>query len=344
MEGKKMSKSFGNIIPLRKAIEVFGADPFRIAISATSELLQDADFSQTFAKAIKERLERFYASSLKVIEGVKDESREEVEAIDRWMISRLQQHIETVTQAMENFKFRQAVQTALYIIDQDIQWYLKRVPRVEGRQSTVHKILRQVLETRVRLLAPFAPHLCEEIWHQMGNPDFISVEEWPNGDEAQIDASVLAGEEIVKVLQEDISNIIQVTKMSPKRICLYTASDWKWKVYRKALELSEDGSLEVSNLMKSLMTEPTFRSNAKQVSAFALKIVADMKKSSPKILKKHLEIGYVDEFKAITDAKNYYTRELKAQIDCYKEAGEGIYNPKNRAGFAKPYRPAIYIE
>ncbi|MEE8322983.1 MAG: leucine--tRNA ligase [Candidatus Bathyarchaeia archaeon] len=344
MEGKKMSKSFGNIIPLRKAIEVFGADPFRIAIVASSELLQDTDFSQTLAKAIKERLERFYAFSLKVIEAVNDESGEDAEAIDRWMVSRLQQHIETVTQAMENFKFRQAVQTALYIIDQDIQWYLKRAFRVKGRRSTVHKILRQVLETRVHLLAPFAPHLCEEIWRRMGNPDFISMEEWPRGDEAQIDASVLAGEETVKMLQGDISNIIQATKMSPQRICLYTASDWKWKVYRKALELAEDGSLEVGNLMKNLMTEQTFRSNAKQVSAFALKIVVEMKKSSPKILKKHLQIGYFDEFKAITDAKDYYTRELKAQIDCYKEDDEDIYNPKNRAGLAKPYRPAIYIE
>jgi len=178
----------------------------------------------------------------------------------------------------------------------------------------------------------------------MGNPDFISMEKWPCGDEAQIDASVLAGEETVKMLQGDISNIIQATKMSPQRICLYTASDWKWKVYRKALELAEDGSLEVGNLMKNLMKEHTFRSNAKQVSAFALKIVVEMKKSSPKILKKHLRIGYFDEFKAITDAKDYYTRELKAQIDCYKEDDEDIYNPKNRAGLAKPYRPAIYIE
>jgi len=178
----------------------------------------------------------------------------------------------------------------------------------------------------------------------MGNPNFISVEEWPHGDEAQIDASVLAGEETVKTLQEDISNIIQATRMSPQRICIYTASDWKWKVYHKALELAEDGSLEVGNLMKNLMMKSTFRSNAKQVSAFALKIVADMKKSSPKILEKRLQTGYVDEFKAITDAKDYYTRELKAQIDCYKEDDEGVYNPKNRAGLAEPYRPAIYIE
>jgi len=92
------------------------------------------------------------------------------------------------------------------------------------------------------------------------------------------------------------------------------------------------------------MRDSELRNNAKQVSAFASKIVADMKKSPPKILEKRLQAGYVDEFKAITDAKDYYTRELKAQIDCYKEDDEGVYNPKNRAGLAEPYRPAIYIE
>ncbi len=178
----------------------------------------------------------------------------------------------------------------------------------------------------------------------MGNPDFISVKEWPQGDETLIDLTVLAGEETVKTLQEDISNIIQATRISPQRICLYTASDWKWKAYRKALELAEKGSLEVGNLMKILMTDTELRNNAKPVSAFASKIVADIKKSPPKILKKRLQAGYVDEFKAITDAKDYYTRELKAQIDCYKEDDEGVYNPKNRAGLAEPYRPAIYIE
>ena len=44
MDGKKMSKSMGNIIPLRQAIRKYGADPIRAAILVSSELLQDADF------------------------------------------------------------------------------------------------------------------------------------------------------------------------------------------------------------------------------------------------------------------------------------------------------------
>jgi leucyl-tRNA synthetase len=344
MEGKKMSKSFGNIIPLREAIDAYGADPFRVAILATAELLQDADFSPTLAKATKDRLERFYAAALEVIEGAQDEDDAEIDAIDRWMVSRLHQHVETATQAMEDFRFRQAVQIALYRLDQDVQWYHKRAPSGNRSRPASHKALRLVLETRVRLLAPFAPHLCEELWHRLGNPGFVSMAEWPHVDEAQIDWTVLAAEETVKTLQEDIVNILQATRMSPQRICLYTASDWKWKVYRKALELVEDGALEVGTLMKTLMTDAELRSQGRQVAAFASKTVAAMKKSPPQILEKRFHTGYVDEFTAITAAKDYYARELKAHIDCYQEDDAGAYNPANRAELAEPYRPAIYIE
>ena len=60
MEGKKMSKSTGNIIPIREAIDTFGADPLRLSLQATAELLQHADFNRALAKSVKERLNRFY--------------------------------------------------------------------------------------------------------------------------------------------------------------------------------------------------------------------------------------------------------------------------------------------
>ncbi|MCX8169821.1 MAG: leucine--tRNA ligase, partial [Candidatus Methanomethyliaceae archaeon] len=57
MEGRKMSKSLGNIIPLRKALRTYGADTLRVAILSSSELLQDADFSDSLARSIKSKLQ-----------------------------------------------------------------------------------------------------------------------------------------------------------------------------------------------------------------------------------------------------------------------------------------------
>src|SRR4030067_1756064 len=60
MEGAKMSNSFGNIIPLREALVKLGADPIRLSVMSAAELLQDADFSPTIAKSMRDRLARLY--------------------------------------------------------------------------------------------------------------------------------------------------------------------------------------------------------------------------------------------------------------------------------------------
>ena len=54
MDGKKMSKSFGNIIPLRQAVKTYGADPIRLGIMSAAELLQDADFSLELVKSFND--------------------------------------------------------------------------------------------------------------------------------------------------------------------------------------------------------------------------------------------------------------------------------------------------
>ena len=60
MEGKKMSKSLGNIIPLRHAIEEYGADSIRLTMLASAEILQDSDFSFDLVKGIRSKLFEIY--------------------------------------------------------------------------------------------------------------------------------------------------------------------------------------------------------------------------------------------------------------------------------------------
>ena len=64
MEGKKMSKSLGNIIPIRTVIQNYGADTIRLSILISAELLQDADFSFEIAKSIRSKLYDLYNQAL----------------------------------------------------------------------------------------------------------------------------------------------------------------------------------------------------------------------------------------------------------------------------------------
>ncbi len=342
MEGKKMSKSLGNVIPLRDALKSYGADPLRVAVLATAELLQDADFSNILAKSLAERLEHFFSYALQITDMNGNTWEKPLRAIDLWLLSHLQQRIKAVTVAMESLRFREAIHNALYMFDQDIQWYIRRSHAEEDKESPT--ILKQALEIRTLLLAPFAPHLCEELWEKMGKPPFISTAKWPSYDEAKIDIKVIEGEELVKTLRDDLLNIIQATKTTPKKIFFYTASRWKWEIYMETLKLAVEGQANVNNLMKRLMADTELKKYARQVLAFAQKTVADINKMPKDLIENHLKIGVLDEIEIMIKTKGFYSQEFNAEITIIAEDDADRYDPKDRSKLAGPYRPAIYIE
>jgi leucyl-tRNA synthetase len=339
MEGKKMSKSLGNIIPLKAAIRDYAVDPFRLAILSTAELLQDADFSPSLAKALRERLERLYASAceMAVSEIVSQET-----ILDRWILSRLQGHILAVTKTMDNLRFREAIQNIIYLLDQDIQWYLRRA---EVPQDFAHSsALKKVLETRILLLAPFTPHICEELWEILGKKGFASTAPWPEYDEAKVDYKAMLGEELVTSLREDTVSILNAMKLTPKRVSFYAAAPWKWEIYLKALELARDENLKVSPLMKDAMNDKKLKREGKQIAAFVQEIVEDLTKASKEMISRRLSANQIDEFQIISEARSFLAKELRAEIDIYRENDPDKRDPKNRGRLAEPYRPAIYVE
>jgi len=341
MEGKKMSKSLGNIIPLRDAIRDYGADPFRLTILSTAELLQDADFIPGLAKALRERLERLYTSALELAKS--ETIIQEMTALDRWMLSRLQGHVSAVTKAMDNLRFREAIHNAVYLLDQDIQWYLRRTDS-EEKSIARSSVLRRILETRVLFLAPFTPHLCEELWQILGKEGFVSIMRWPEYDESKMDTKALLGEELIMLLKEDTLNILNATKLTPKRVTFYTAAPWKWKIYLKALELAKVENLQVSLLMKEAMGDIELRREAKHVAAFVQETAEDLVKMPKEMVERRLSAGQIDEFQTITEARGFLAKELRAEVEAYREDDPARRDPKNRGRLAEPYRPAIYVE
>ena len=111
MEGKKMSKSLGNIIPLRQAIKKHSADAIRLSILISAELLQDADFSFDTVKGIRSKLQDIYNMG---IESFANSSQSQIkkakineELEDRWLLSRLQRTIADTTMSMDKLRVRE---------------------------------------------------------------------------------------------------------------------------------------------------------------------------------------------------------------------------------------------
>ncbi|MFQ6053774.1 MAG: leucine--tRNA ligase, partial [Candidatus Bathyarchaeia archaeon] len=345
MEGQKMSKSLRNIIPLVDAVEKFGADPLRLALMITAEPLKDADFSQELARSMQENLEKFYARAMEL--PAADDEEAELSEIDHWMLSRLQGYIEEATEAMAEMRVRKTIHAALYDLNQDLDWYLRRTAarREQGhRGRAVRHVLRTVLDAQVKMLAPFTPHLCEEIWEALGREGFVSLAPWPRADDALIRPDAEELESTVRAILDDVQNIVRVTGIKPTRIHFYMATGWKWKVYLKALELAAEGALNVGSLIREAFKDEELKVRVKEVQAFARAVAEDVKRTPAETVRRRLEMGVVNESKLLQDAADLFEAEFGCEVTVSGESDPWIRDPEGRAARAKPYRPAIYVE
>jgi leucyl-tRNA synthetase len=224
--GTKMSKSKGNIIPLRDLIKNVGADLVRINLVASNEGLNDADWRDESVPAYSSRIE--FIDYL--ISNLKKAKRKTLKNIDIFLQSRIQEHIKKTTENFEEMKFRSGIQSALFDFTNDLKWYVERSGGIENCNE---KTLRKALNDVVRLIAPVVPHICEEFWNKLGNKNFVSVAEWPKAEEKIVDRKILELEENLKKTIEDLKQIIKLTGKK-KNAYIYLVSPEEIKHFEEA--------------------------------------------------------------------------------------------------------------
>jgi leucyl-tRNA synthetase len=351
MEGKKMSKSIGNIIPLRQAIKEYSADAIRLSILISAELLQDSDFSYDAIKSVRSKLQDIYETGLKYAHtdhNFLSHNKRDIQSEDRWLISKLQRIIEDTTTSMDKLRMREALHNILYLLDQNLQWHSKRV-RAKNRESLVVDILNEFNKTRLRLLAPFAPFTAEEVWERMGNSESIIFAGWPLSDEGKKDIMAEESEELIMSMISDLQSIIKTTKMIPKRIILYIAAPWKSDLYLKILSIVlVENKFRIKDIIKELMKDSEQISTVRNDSNLIKKTIEDILSNPIIVRKRRLKtMSNFDERPYLEDAKSFISMECNsshAQIDIYSEEDMQKYDPKSRARFARAFKPAIYIE
>jgi len=338
MDGKKMSKSMGNIIPLRQAIRDYGADPIRLAIIISAELLQDADFNLESVTGIKHKL----VSLLDECSKLKPGKLDDLQAEDRWIQSKLFKLVPEVSAAIEKMRLREALHSILYSFDSDLNWYFKRV-NAKGRTG-ISGMLYNLNCTRVLMLSPFAPHIAEEMWEKLGGTGLVSNSHWPDVSDDVIDLNAIQSEELLKGIMEDIANILKVTKITPKKITIYTADYFKSKVYHAILEKVMSGETNMGVIMKDLIANPD-TSDIKKNPDFVQKIIKDILSEPVEIRKTKLETVEFDERQLIVNELTSLAKtDFGVELQVFSESDSDIYDPKGKARHARPFKPAILIE
>jgi leucyl-tRNA synthetase len=339
MEGKKMSKSLGNIIPLRTAIRENGADIIRLAMLVSAELLQDADFSFDTVRGIRAKLYGIFEMAERCA-GKKEDAAHEPE--DRWLLSRLQRTVAETTSSLEKLRMREAIHHVLYTLEQDQQWYLKRsaAKGKEGNMAT----LRECLEVQVKLLAPFAPFTSEELWERIGKGQNLISSKWPEVRQESIALDAEESEFLILSLLADAQNIIKVTKIAPTRIAVYTCAAWKTMIYKVVLAQVISGNTNFGEIMKVLLSDPQ-TAKAKTDPKLVQKMVEDILSSPVEARERRTALNAFSETSALADATSLISSENNnAQVTIYSEDDEGKYDPKQKSKFARPFKPAIFME
>ena len=339
MDGAKMSKSMGNIIPLRTAIREHGADPIRLAIISSAELLQDADFNMESVYGIQNKLE----SLLEECSNLKASQIGDSEAEDRWILSKTQGRIAQITEAVEKMRLREGLQDILFSFESDLSWYAKRV-EAKGRDN-VSGILHQINSARVAMLSPFAPHIAEEMWEKLGYTELASKSAWPEFSKENIDSTSIQSEELLKSTIDDIVNILKITKITPQKIVIYVNSDeFKSKVYRKILGIMVGGQNNMGVVMKELIADPQ-TTDAKKMPDYIQKVIKDLHSESEEIKSMKVESEEFDEKQFLsTELASIGKKEFGVEIQVFGATDEDIYDPKGKARHARPFKPAILIE
>jgi leucyl-tRNA synthetase len=194
------------------------------------------------------------------------------------------------------------------------------------------------------MLAPFAPFLCEELWSKTGKAGFISVAQWPVCDMDKIDVVAEEQENLIVDVVSDTSNILKAMKITPKRICYYTAASWKWQVYLKVLGKSLAEEVKINELMREFASDKDLRPHMKDIAGLVPRIMKALTKLPAERKANILKIKAVDEKGIFDGAAGFLRMRFNAEVSVYGEDEQGRYDPKHRAEMAMPNQPAIYVE
>ena len=194
-DGDKMSKSKGNVVDPLDIVNIYGADVLRVYVLFMGDYAAAVPWSDSSVKGCKRFLERV-ADLYDLSQG---------EGATPELETSFHKTIRKVSQDIEDMKFNTAIAALMSLSNEII---------------ACGKLTRDELVTFIKLLSPFAPHLCEELWEKLGGEGFLTLSEWPEYDEAKtVDAAV----EIAVQINSKVRSLLTLPLDCPKEEALEMA-------------------------------------------------------------------------------------------------------------------------
>jgi len=231
-KGEKMSKTRGNTVDPLDLLEEYGTDALRFALLMGTSPGNDSRLSTDKMESSRNFANKLWNATRFVIRSVEaggnvsqQIKRDEMPAEDRWIISRLNRAIASVTNLMEDFQFGEAQrQIHDFLWGEYCDWYIELAKiRLQANDNTPMPVLVHVLEKSLRLLHPYMPFLTEELWQQLKKRtdgiegESIMVASYPQANETETDAAAESEIEAIIEVVRTIRNVRAQYKVESNR-------------------------------------------------------------------------------------------------------------------------------
>ncbi len=251
-EGRKMSKSFGNVVTPDEVMNRFGVDVLRLYILSANAPWDDLKFNWEGVKATHRALNilwnvyRFPLPYM-ILDSFRPEAgadarwdgsfvRDQIRKMpdeDRWIVSRVNALARQVGDAMQDYQLHRATRALISFVLEDLsRWYVQLVrPRMWLEEDSPEK--RYAYETSyyvmrrlISLLAPFVPHVAEEIYQNLrleGDPGSVHMLDWAGADDLLVDSHLEAAMEVIRSFDDAVATARQTGRRKlrwPVRECV----------------------------------------------------------------------------------------------------------------------------
>jgi len=349
-DGYKMSKSRGNVISTEEVLENYGADALRLW-AANSVPGSDVPFAWKDVKYGYKFLRKFWNAFRFInmhIEGFEasigeEEIIENLNPMDKWILSKLNRLTVDVTNAVESYTFANAVNKIQAFIWHDFcDEYIEAVkyrlygdsPELAIPKEVAQYTLKTVILTSLKLLAPLTPHFVDEIYGYM-SPEDISIHKtlWPEVNEKLISKSAeetgMVGVELIGEIRRFKSGSKMSLNTPIKTLNIYTTNS---DLIEEIEELSADikGTMRINGL-NVMSGKPDIKEKVTEIIPQMAKIGPEFKGDAPNVVK-YLQSADMDEIVAkldedgeiIIDGCKITWDHIEAKKEVVGETGEKV--------------------
>lgn len=326
MAGGKMSKSKGGAEPIPDAAATYTVDGLRLYYCHIASPHVDVDWDPASANNSRKSVERawYFANELMAMKEGKESP------MDAWLESRMHSDVQKAKVFMDELKLREAANIVYFDLVNDLRWYLRRGGCNPG-------LIGKSLDAWIGMMAPFTPHMAEELWEMTGRREMVSISEYPGPEKFRHDRAAEDAERFVENILGDIAGILRMTGIKPARICLYAAHGWKYDIQRMMVLEGRD----MGAVMKHAQTDPELKSKSKEISAFASKLMKDIKRFGEAGMPAHTKVFELD---ILGGARDFLAREFGCVVSIFGGEEPDLYDPKGKADVASPGKPGIHVE